>query len=928
MKLVETRVYRGPSPYGYRPLIRMTLDLESLEQHPSNTIPDFVDRLLDGMPTLYEHGCSYGEPGGFVRRLRDGTWFGHIAEHVALELQCLAGTPVTYGKTRSVPGKDGVYHVIVSFEEERVGVRACETALDYLRGLLPKPFADARDAVDVRRELEDLARLAERVALGPSTRSIVEEARRRGIPTLRLNDLSLVQLGWGAHQQRIQATVTSKTSHIGVEIAQDKELTGSLLARAGLPTPKHERARSADEAVEIAARVGYPVVVKPMDLSHGRGVALNLADAAAVRDAFEKAYELSSYVLVEEFCRGNDHRVLVIGDRVVAVAERVPGHVVGDGSSTIAELVAQVNADPRRGVGHEKVLTRIELDHQAGRLMALAGHTQATVLPAGVTFALRSTGNLSTGGTAIDRSDVIHPDNVDIAVRAAKVVGLDVAGIDIVCPDIARSLREQRGVIVEVNAAPGFRMHVAPTEGKPRNVAAPVIDLLFPATCFGSSAGASSRVGDPHPAGAARGRIPLAAVTGTNGKTTTSRMIAHILKMSGKRVGLTTTDGIYIDGERVLKGDMTGPWSARVVLTDPTIEAAVLETARGGILREGLGWDRCDVGCVLNVSADHLGLRGVDTVEEMAFIKRLVVEVVQDHGVSVLNADDPLTRTMTDKAGGKVMWFTRDPDSALVREHVANGGRAAVIERGVNGDMLSLYDGERHMPLIWTHLIPATLEGKAKFNVENALAAASVAYALGISLEHIRQGLRTFTTSFFQAPGRCNVFDEHPFRVIVDYGHNPAAMGAMAELVRSMRKKRAIAVVSAAGDRRDEDIFELGRVAAGAFDVLIAKEDADRRGRAPGEAAALLCKGAAAGGVAAERIDIVLLESDAAVRGLSMAEPGDLLVIFADDPAAVWKQVIYFGRPVDGASPDGSAQERSDAERGVDASLGAEVDRA
>lgn len=885
MKLIETRVYRGPSPYGYRPLIRMTLDLETLEEYPSNKIPGFVPALLAGVPSLQEHGCSYGEPGGFVRRLEDGTWFGHIAEHVALELQCLAGTPVTYGKTRTA-GRDGVYHVIVSFEEERVGRRACELALAYLCSILPKDFPDHRAPVDLSKEVDELARLAERVALGPSTRSIVEEGKRRGIPTLRLNDQSLVQLGWGVHQQRIQATVTSKTSHIGVEIAQDKDLTANLLGRAGLPTPRHERAYDADEAVEIAERLGYPVVVKPMDLSHGRGVALNLTDGASVRDAFEKAYDLSSYVLVEEFFEGNDHRVLVIGDRVVAVSERVPGHVVGDGKATIAELVLRVNADPRRGVGHEKVLTRIEFDHQAERLMSLAGYTTDTVLAAGQHFALRSTGNLSTGGTAVDRTDVIHPDNVDIAMRAAKVVGLDVAGIDIVCPDISRSLREQRGCIVEVNAAPGFRMHIAPTEGKPRNVAAPVIDSLFPGT-VGAPRGGS---------GTARGRIPLAAITGTNGKTTTSRMVAHILKMSGKKVGLTTTDGIYVDGERVLKGDMTGPWSARVVLTDPTLEAAVLETARGGILREGLGWDRCDVGCVLNVSADHLGLRGVDTVEDMAFIKRLVVEVTHDDGTSVLNADDPLVRDMAEKAAGQIMWFTRDPKNELVREHVRNGGRAAGIEQGVNGEMLTLYDGERHMPLIWSHLIPATLEGKAKFNVENALAAAAVAFSLGVSLEHIRQGLRTFATSFFQAPGRCNVFDEHPFRVIVDYGHNPAAMAAMAELVVNMRRKRAIGILGAAGDRRNEDILELGRVAAGGFDFVIVKEDPDRRGRPVGEAASIVAEGLLQGGLAQERFVLDVEEPDAIDRGLAMAEPGDLLVIFADDAAAAWKKVIYFGK--------------------------------
>ena len=883
MKLLETRVYRGPSLYGYRPVIRLTVDLEELEEYPSTKIPGFVDRLLADLPTLDEHGCSYGHAGGFVKRLHEGTWFGHIAEHVAIELQCLAGTPVTYGKTRGA-GREGVYHIIYSFEEERVGKRAGDLALRYLRSILPVGFADRLEpAPNLRDEIDDLARLAERVALGPSTRSLVEEAKRRGIPTLRLNDHSLVQLGWGVHQKRIQATITSQTSHIGVEVAQDKQLTASLLERAGLPVPRQERADTADEAVEIAERFGYPVVVKPVDLSHGRGVALNLRDAASVRDAFEKAYDLSSDVLVETFQEGYDHRVLVVNGEVIAVAQRVPGHVVGDGASTIRELVDRVNSDPRRGVGHEKVLTKIEIDHQAERHLQQAGYTLNTVLSRGEMFALRSTGNLSTGGTAVDKTDVIHPDNIDIATRAAKVVGLDVAGIDLICKDISKSVREHGGAIVEVNAAPGFRMHLAPTEGTPRNVAGPVIDMLFPA-------------GTP-------ARIPMAAITGTNGKTTTARMASHILKMAGKRVGLTTTDGIYVDGERVLKGDMTGPWSARVVLMDPTVEAAVLETARGGILREGLGWDRCDVGCVLNVSADHLGLAGIETVEDLAFVKQLVVEVVRDTGTSVLNADDPLALQMADKAEGKIMYFARSPSNEIVRAHVKKGGRAAVIEVGVNGDMLTIYDGDRHIPVTWTHLIPATLEGRAKFNVDNALAAAAVAYSMGVPLEQIRQGLRTFTTSFFQAPGRCNVFDEHPFRVIVDYGHNAAAVEKMAELVKTLRKKRAIGVLQAAGDRRDVDIHEIGRVAAPAFDVIIAKEDDVRRGRPEGEVARLLADGAETGGARPGSVFQIPSEPEAVQRALAMAERDDLVVIFADDIARTWKQVIYFGKdrsPADG----------------------------
>ncbi len=874
MKVLETRVFRGPNPYGYRPIIRLTVDLEELEDHPSDVLDGFVDKLVEAVPSLKEHTCSYGVKGGFVRRLREGTWMGHILEHLSLELQCLAGTPVTYGKCRGT-GEPGIYHVIYSYDEERVGRMASDIALKLLLSILPPEMPSAlREPFDFVAARERLARLASKLALGPSTRSLVDEARRRGVPFLRLNDASLVQFGYGKFQKRIQATVTSETRHIAVEIAQDKELTNLLLRDNGLPVPRSQLVRDEEGAIEAAAEIGYPVVVKPYNLSHGRGVAINLATAEQVREAASKCFEMCDYVLVETFLRGNDHRVLVVNDEVVAVAERVPGHVVGDGASTIAELVAKVNADPRRGVGHENLLTRIEIDDQANRLLSQAGRTLQDILPAGETFYLRSTGNLSTGGTAIDRTDVIHPDNADIARRAARVVGLDIAGIDLIMPDISRPASEVGGGIVEVNAAPGFRMHVAPTEGKSRNVASPVMDMLFPP-------------GTPS-------RIPIVAITGTNGKTTTSRMVAHILKMSGRRTGLTTTDGIYLDGERVLKGDMTGPWSARVVLRDPSVDAAVLETARGGILREGLGFDRCDVGCVLNVTSDHLGLRGVNTLDDLAFVKRLVVEVVKKDGFAVLNADDPLTVAMRDKCDGQVVWFTMDPQNNLVREHIQTGGLAAVLEEGLKGRMLTLYRGEQHLPLCWSHLIPATMEGKAMFNVQNALASAAIAFCLGLSLDQIRQGLRTFDTTFYQAPGRCNVYDQHAFRVIVDYAHNPAAMRAMCDLVGRLRKRKTIGVIAAPGDRRDDDIRELGRIAGAAFDRLVVKEDSTRRGRVVGEVATLLVDAATAAGAA--HVDVVLDEVAAVNAALGLAEPDDLVVVFADEITNVWKQVIYWGQ--------------------------------
>ncbi|GAB4209218.1 MAG: cyanophycin synthetase [Roseiflexaceae bacterium] len=886
MKVLETRVYRGPSPYGYRPVIRVTLDLEELEQHNSAALPGFTDRLLELIPTLHEHGCSYGEPGGFVRRLREGTWMGHIVEHIALELQCLAGTDVTYGKTRSVDDRDGIYYVIYSYIEERVGLEAGELALKLARSLLPPelPSAlpeDERATFDFRVERDALIARAQDIVLGPTTAALVAEARKRDIPAIRLDEHSLVQLGYGKYQQRIRASVTGRTSNIAVETASDKELTIKLLGDVGIPTPRHRLVRSADEAEAAARRLGFPLVTKPLDVSHGRGISLNLNTLEEVRRGYEVASEYTRSVLVETFLSGRDYRVLVINHEVVAVAERVPAHVVGDGEHSIRQLIEIVNSDPRRGFGHEKVLTKIKINHQSDLLLERAGYTLDTVLQPGEVFYLAATANLSTGGTAIDRTADINYETRELARRAAMVIGLDVAGIDIITPDITQPLRAVGGGIVEVNAGPGFRMHLQPSEGQPRNVARQVIDMLFP------------------PGAAAR--VPIVSITGTNGKTTTTRMVAHILKMSGARVGMTTTDGIYIDGQLYMRGDMTGPWSARMVLKDPTIDAAVLETARGGILREGLGFDRCDIGAVLNISNDHLGQRGVDTLEQIAEVKSLVVEVVRKNGTSVLNADDPLVAAMAERAEGRLIYFSMhggEQASPLLRDHIARGGCAVVLQPGVRGEMIAIYDGDLYIPLMWTHLIPATLEGKALHNVANALAATAVAYAHGISVENIKQGLRTFATTFFQAPGRLNVFDEHPFRVIVDYGHNPAALTAMRDLVARLRPnhRRVIGVAAAPGDRRDVDIREVGGIAGTMFDLLILKEDDDTRGRAPGAISTLMREAALEAGLSAEQVVTILDEREAVRYALSQGGTNDLVVVFADNITGVWKEVIYYGK--------------------------------
>jgi cyanophycin synthetase len=878
MKIVERRVYRGPNQYAHFPVMRVLLDLGELEQWPSAKIPGFVDGLMAALPSLHEHGCSYREPGGFERRLRegDGTWLGHVLEHVAIELQQLTSASVTFGKTRSADDP-GHYHIVYEFEEERVGEAAFDLAMRLLYWLLPaslRPEGSVDESFNFKAELNDLIAFAQARQLGPSTASLVRAAEARDIPWLRVNDQSLVQFGHGKYQKRIQATVTSETRHIAVSIASDKEETNKILAGVGLPVPRQRLVRNAEDAAAAASRLGYPVVVKPLDANHGRGVAINLKTGDEVRAAFEKAREHARTIIVETYIDGYDHRMLVVNGELIAVAKRVPGHVVGDGKSTIAQLVAIVNSDPRRGIGHEKVLTRLELDDQADRLMSLAGVTAETVLEAGQQFFLRSTGNLSTGGTAIDLTDVVHIDNREMAVRAAQAIGLDVAGIDFITPDVSQSYKSTGGAICEVNAAPGFRMHVAPTEGTPRDPAGPVIDMLFPK-------GAPSK-------------IPIAAITGTNGKTTTSRMLAHIHKMSGKTVGLCTTDGVYVDGERTVAGDMTGPTAAQMVLKDPAVDMAVLETARGGLLRAGMGYRHCDVGAVLNIASDHLGLRGVKTLEELAAVKRIVVEVARE--CAILNADDLRCLQMADHTDAKrIGYVTMNPRHDLVRQHVRAGGLAAVLEEGMNGDMITLYDRGIHQPLLWTHLIPATLEGKALHNVQNAMFAALMAYAMGVKLDGIRHGLRTFDTTYFQAPGRLNVFNELPFKVILDYGHNPAAISAMADLAKKLEVPgRRLCVLAAPGDRRDEDIWEIGRIAAGGFDHLVVRRDDDLRGRKPTEIPDLLRRSALEAGMADDCIDVIPDEERALDHALKMGQRGDLLIVFGDKISRCWKQITKF----------------------------------
>jgi cyanophycin synthetase len=931
LKIIETRVYRGPNVWSYEPSIHLVVDLGSLEDYPCDTIPGFADRLLSNLPRLDQHHCSRGKKGGFVERLYEGTWLGHIAEHVALQLQQEAGHDMRRGKTRAVKGMRGRYNIIYAYADETVGLSAGELAVRLVNHLvLPEPD------FDFTVERERFIKHAERTAFGPSTQAIVDEAVSRDIPWIRLNSRSLVQLGQGVHAERIRATMTSRTGSIAVDVASDKDLTTRLLASAGLPVPRSESVMTVEEAVRVANKIGYPVVCKPLDGNHGRGVCLNLADADAVRDAFPIAAEQSrrGNVIVETFVTGKDYRCLIINGRMEAIAERVPAHVIGDGKHSISELVEITNADPRRGVGHEKVLTRITVNNAAVELVRSQGYELDDVPEPGTTVKLTLTGNMSTGGISIDRTFEAHPENVEIAEEAARMIGLDIAGIDFICPDIAEPVRETGGAICEVNAAPGFRMHTHPTIGDPQYIAKPVVDMLFPP-------------GTPS-------RIPIVAVTGTNGKTTTARMISHVFKGIGRKVGMTSTDGIVVDERLVIRADASGPKSARMVLQNPRVDFAVFEVARGGILREGLGYQRNDVAVVLNIAADHLGMRGVETLQQLADVKAVLVEAVPRTGAAVLNADDPLVRKMRRKCSGEVVWFSMAGAGSEIRDdidtHCRHGGKAVVLDRSELGDMIVVKHGRRSMQLAWTHLLPATFGGKAMLNVQNAMAAAAAAFAAGAPLHDIRQGLRTFSTSYYLSPGRLNEIEVDGRSVIVDYCHNAPAMRMLGDFVDKLgdalgatseaSRPSRIGVIATAGDRRDADMRELGAVAAAHFDVLIVREDARRRGRKAGEVAELVAEGVRAAmqdGSRCRSVEMVLDEIAAVRHALDRSNPGDLVVLCVDEHKAVLAQLESVSHQAqagarshdEGGDPDFVPAEHAGThETSEDDAVPAELDRA
>ena len=843
---------RGPNYWSIRrhKLIVMVLDLEDMEQKPTNKIDGFSERLQKLFPGMYEHRCSVGCPGGFFQRVDQGTWMGHVIEHIALEIQSLAGMEVGFGRTRTY-GQEGVYFVVFDYIEEKVGRYAAKAAFRIAQALI-----DGED-YNLEEDIQEMREIRQYEGLGPSTASIIAEAESRNIPWLRLNKYSLCQLGYGANQKRIQATVTSQTSSIGVELACDKDDTKQLLEEAEVPIPSGDIIRTERGLKEVIEDIGYPIVIKPVNGNHGRGITTNINSIDDALIAFAAAKEISRLVIVEKYITGEDFRILVINNKMVAAAKRSPAHVIGDGKSTIQQLVDKVNEDPRRGFGHEKVLTKIEINNLSLEILKESNLTPNSIVKKGEYIKLKNTANLSTGGTAEDVTDLVHPSNVFMSERISKIIDLDICGIDIMAHTLTEPISDTGGAVLEVNAGPGFRMHLQPSSGLPRNVAANVVDMLFPP-------GEDSR-------------IPIIAVTGTNGKTTTTRLIAHIAKMRGKKVGYTTTDGVYIQNRLLMTGDCTGPASAEFVLKDPTVNYAVLESARGGLLRAGLGFKKCDIGVVTNVAGDHLGLKGIHTIEQLAKVKGVIPETVKPDGYAVLNADDDLVFDMANKVECNFALFSMNEKNPRIQRQFKRGGISAIYENGY----ITICKGEWKMRVSKAANVPLTMGGKASFMIQNVLAAVLATYLDGFKIEDIKVAIESFIPSPSQTPGRLNMFNFNNFKVLLDYAHNPAGFRAIKDYVDQIDATKKVGIVAGVGDRRSEDNIELGAIAAEMFDEIIIRQDRNLRGKDENDLINEIHNGIKSVNPN-KKVDIIRSEKDAIIHAIKNAEKDSLVIVSSD----------------------------------------------
>jgi cyanophycin synthetase len=852
MKIVEIKTLRGPNYWSNfrKKLIVMKLDLEELEEQPTNKIIGFSERIEKMFPSMFSHRCSKDYQGGFFERVKEGTWMGHVIEHIALEIQTLAGMDCGYGRTRST-AKPGVYNVVFSYMEEKVGLYAAKASVRIAEALI------SAAEYDLDADIKNMREIRESERFGPSTGSIVDEAVARDIPYIRLNDESLVQLGYGKNQVRFRATMTDKTSSIAVDLASNKEETKRMLSDAAIPVAKGLCIVSEDEVKEAIEYIGFPLVFKPLDGNHGKGASINVKTEEEAIAAFEHAKKYSRRIIVEKFITGYDFRVLVINNKFIAAALREPAHVVGDGISTIDQLIKIENKDPRRGYGHENVLTEISIDRETHEQLAKKNLTLETILPKGEKCYLKGTANLSTGGTSTDVTDIVHPHNIFICERISRIIGLDICGIDIMAQNLSEPLELSGGVILEVNAAPGFRMHLAPANGLPRNVAAPVIDMLYPPgkTC----------------------RIPIIAITGTNGKTTTTRLISHIVKNNGYRVGYTTSDGIYVQNSMLTKGDTTGPVSAEFILKDPTVEFAVLETARGGILRAGLGFGRCDVAVITNIQEDHMGLSDIHTLEEMAKVKGVVARAVKPDGYTVLNADNPHCVSIASTVNCKVAYFSLNENNPVIIEHCRRGGIAAIYENG----FITIKKGDWKFRVEKASLIPLTFGGKVTFMIYNVLAATLASYVYGFTIEDIKMNLETFIPSAAQTPGRMNIFEFKEYKVLIDFAHNADGFKGIKEFLTTIDSPNKIGIITGTGDRRDDDIRDMGRLSAQMFDHIIIRQDKYLRGRQADEIVNLLVEGINEVNPN-QSYEYIPKEVEALKHALSLVKPGTFITALSD----------------------------------------------
>lgn len=852
MKILKIQALRGPNIWSInrKRLIQMRLDLEEMEQFPTNQIDGFRERIEAMFPTMIEHRCSEGVRGGFFSRIERGTWMGHVIEHIALEIQTLAGMETGFGRTRETK-TPGIYNVVFSYTEENVGLFAAESSVAIAESLI------AGTDYDVEADIQKMREIRERVRLGPSTGSIVEEAVSRDIPWIRLGTNSLVQLGYGINQMRFQATITCKTSNIAVDIACNKEETKRMLDMASIPVASGGICVDEEDLEDVIKKIGYPIVLKPLDGNHGKGASINVKNWEDAVEGLAYAQKYSRRVIVEKFITGYDFRVLIIDNKLVAAAKREPAHVKGDGTQTIQQLIDETNLDPRRGYGHENVLTQIDVDRDTTDLLEKLGYTLQTVPRKDEVVYLKSTANLSTGGTSVDVTDMMHPENIFLCERISRVIGLDVCGVDIMAENLTQPLKENGGCILEVNAAPGFRMHLAPSEGLPRNVAAPVIDMLYPP-------GKESR-------------IPIIAVTGTNGKTTTTRLLAHIVKNNGYKVGFTTSDGIYIQNHMMEKGDTTGPISAEYILKDPTVEFAVLETARGGILRSGLGFGRCDIAVITNIQEDHLGLSDIHTLEDLARVKSVVVRSVKKDGWAILNAEDEQCMKIANELSCNIAYFSLDEDNPVVKKLSKEGKIVAVYENG----FITIKKGEWKIRIEKATHVPLTLGGKARFMIANVLAASLASYLYGFKTEDISLSLQTFIPSAAQTPGRMNIFEFKKFKVLIDFAHNPAGYRGVEDYLLSVEATKKIGIIAGVGDRRDEDIRDCATIAARMFDHIIIRQEKHLRGRTEEEIIGLIMEGIEASGKSVTT-EIIKREVEAIKHAISNAEDGSFITALSD----------------------------------------------